>query len=104
MGGPHGHLGAGSTPAPLRHGTEGLFSEPHPGHTNGSLADSTFAPAHRLGIIAIWLAIAGETWMSTTSWLRSCSTNSSKARTPSDEIERMPPRCMTTLPAEMLAS
>src|SRR5262245_53004902 len=47
--------------------------------------------------------MAGETWISSTSWSLSCATKLSKARTPSDEMERTPPRWTTTLPGTSLA-
>ena len=39
------HLGACSTLAPARNGTEWIFSAPHAGQVNGSLADSTVVRA-----------------------------------------------------------
>jgi hypothetical protein len=41
---PQLQFGAFSMLALARHGIEWLFSAPHDGHTNGSFADSTFAP------------------------------------------------------------
>ena len=65
---PHEHLGACSTLACARNGTECDFSAPHAGQVNGSFADSTVVRVpHRFGIIVSCDAIAGDTCTSTTS-------------------------------------